>query len=633
MTPMLSTMNTPTPKTQEKNYTKKLNHLSPLVKELNSHRTQNNPYLEVACLKPKCFANGKQTLRSPSYSPIPLESSPPHDKPTQMKLGSRKILVTAALPYANGPIHLGHLVEYLQADFWVRFQKMRNHECHYFCAEDTHGTPIMIRAMEEGVLGEEIIAQSQKSHFEDFQDFSIEFTHFSSTHSKTNKELCWEIYKKLKSAGYLETRSISQAYCQIHSMFLPDRFVKGTCPNCGALNQYGDSCEVCGATYRPTDLLNPRSVLSDTPPTIKESEHVFFKLNLFKDFLKTWIPQHNCPEVAEKLKEWVYSELKDWDISRDKPYFGFEIPDMKDKYFYVWMDAPVGYISTTKEWCEKNNQNFLDFWGPNSRAEVHHFIGKDIIYFHSIFWPAVLKGSGFRTPSQVWAHGFLTVNGTKMSKSKGTFIKARTYLKHLDPSYLRYYYACKLTQGINDLDLNTEDFVQRVNSDLVGKFINIGSRASRILSTHFQNKYTSKYDSKGQILIRKVQGVAPLVAENYENRNFSKVLVQVRELAHEVNSYFSDKAPWKQVAEETGKKEAHGVLSASLEAFRILGIYLQPIVPDISQKTAHLFGRKNFLWKDISETLPEGFAIENFTPMISRIKPEDLQKVLDESQN
>ena len=542
---------------------------------------------------------------------------------------SRKILVTAALPYANGPIHLGHMVEYLQADFWVRFQNLRGHDCRYFCADDTHGTPIFLRAKKEGVKPEKIIAQSAEDHQKDFSDFGIHFDNFSSTNSETNRELSELIFKAMEKGGHIALRGIQQTYCEHDKMFLPDRLVNGTCPSCHSPGQYGDSCDNCGATYSPTDLLDASCSICGNKPVERQSEHIFFKLNDFKDFLKGWVPEHNSVEVSKKLNEWLDGDLRDWDISRDAPYFGFEIPGHPNKYFYVWVDAPVGYISSSKEWCETQGRDYLEYWGTDSKAEVYHFIGKDIIYFHSLFWPAMLKAANFRQPSQVCVHGFLTVNGTKMSKSKGTFIMARTYLEHLDPSFLRYYYGCKLGNNLDDIDLNLEDFVQRVNSDLVGKVINLASRSAKILQTHFDNRLADTTDPAGLELIQRARTKKDLVASLFEKREFSKAMVEVRNIADEANRYIDDVAPWKLVKED--KVATHQCLTATLSVFRILAVYLTPILPELSRQVAAYFAQDSLAWKDIDLDI-FNHQMNKFQHLLQRIDAKKVDKMVSASQ-
>lgn len=537
----------------------------------------------------------------------------------------RRIIATSALPYANGSIHIGHLVEYIQTDFWARFQRMRGHLCLNICADDTHGTPIMIRAKKEGITPEELIIKSQKEHLEDFADFQIEFDKYSSTHSKTNQELVNKIFSSMQDQGHVEVKKITQSFCENDNMFLPDRFVKGSCPICQSENQYGDSCDQCGSIYTPSELKNPQCSICGTPPSKKESTHLFFKLDNFKKFLTDWVPKHTSKEVSNKLKEWLDNELRDWDISRDEPYFGFEIPEHPNKFFYVWVDAPVGYLSTTKLWCEENKEVFEDFWNDES-TEIFHFIGKDIVYFHSLFWPAMLTCANYKTPSRINVHGFLTVNGKKMSKSKGTFISARTYLKHLDSSYLRYYYACKLN-GIEDIDLNLEDFSQRVNSDLIGKITNLGSRVANLLNKKF-NGQTSYLSDSGSSLLQKAQAKADEIATLYENLKFSKALTEIRDIADEANRYFDEKAPWKLVKED--EKEAQAVLTDALNIFRVLAIYLKPILPEYTKKIESLFGDPPYQWASLMEAF-ENRSIHTYKHLLTRIDPQNIKKMTDDS--
>ena len=464
-----------------------------------------------------------------------------------MPNNKRQILVTSALPYANGPIHLGHMLEHIQTDIWVRFQKMQGHDCWYVCADDTHGTPIMLRAQQEGITPKQLIARVHAEHVRDFADFGVEYDHYGSTDSDENRDIAQAIYRRLYKDGYIARRTIQQAYDPIKNMFLPDRFIKGECPRCGAPDQYGDACENCGATYSPTDLKNPVSVLSGTTPIEKASEHYFFQLGKFEDFLKTWLhpddpaDSHVQAEVANKLKEWFAAGLRDWDISRDAPYFGFEIPDAPGKYFYVWLDAPIGYMASFQALCAKKHLKFDDFWGKDSQAELYHFIGKDILYFHALFWPAMLEGAGYRKPTAIHAHGFLTVNGQKMSKSRGTFINARTYLNHLNPEHLRYYFASKLGAHLDDIDLNFDDFVARVNSDLVGKYVNIASRAAGFISKHFQGRLANLHVHDGRTGASHVELKHHLIVEvladcihimyHYKSRRFGYAMQAIMALA------------------------------------------------------------------------------------------------------
>ena len=468
----------------------------------------------------------------------------------------RRILVTSALPYANGEIHLGHLLEYIQTDIWVRFQKMQGNECHYVCADDAHGTPIMLKANEMGIDPEELIAEVSKRHQADFKDFNIEFSQFHSTHSDENRYFSELIYSRLKESGFIKTRVISQAFDPEKEMFLPDRFIKGECPKCGADDQYGDNCEVCGATYSTTELKNARSVVSGAVPVEKDSEHYFFDLPQFEQQLKDWTNAgHLQDEVSNKLAEWFDQGLQQWDISRDKPYFGFKIPGTEDKYFYVWLDAPIGYMASFKKLCDKSDLEFDDFFEKGSDTELYHFIGKDIVYFHALFWPATLIGSNFRTPNAIFAHGFLSVNGQKMSKSRGTFIQARTYLETLNPECLRYYYAYKLSSKIDDIDLNLEDFKQRVNSDLVGKVVNIASRSASFVVKKFDKELSNNCCE--QELYDEFVAASSEIAGHYEDRNFGQAMRSIMKLADKANQYIDEKKPWQLAKEEGKMQEVH----------------------------------------------------------------------------
>ncbi|MCL4409838.1 MAG: methionine--tRNA ligase [Gammaproteobacteria bacterium] len=549
---------------------------------------------------------------------------------TSNRTNSRRILVTNALPYANGPIHIGHLLGYIQADIWVRFQRLIGNECHFVCADDAHGTPIMLKAQQLGMTPEAMIDEMNIAHQKDFADFAVSFDNYHSTHSSENRELATLIYTRLRDNGHIHTRVIEQLYDPEKEMFLPDRFVKGTCPDCGAEDQYGDNCDVCGATYSPTDLKNPRSAVSGAVPELRESEHYFFDLPAFGDMLKAWTRSGSLqPEMANKLNEWFEQGLQQWDISRDKPYFGFEIPDAPGKYFYVWLDAPIGYMSSFKNYCEKRQDlNFDDFWRPDSDAEVYHFIGKDIIYFHSLFWPAMLKGANFRQPTNVWAHGFITVNGTKMSKSKGTFIMARTYLDHLDPEYLRYYFAAKLTSRIDDLDLNLTDFAQRVNADLVGKVVNIASRCAGFISKKFDGKLSERIDDP--VMLQEFQAAADDIAAAYEQREFAKAMREIMKLADRANEYIAVKEPW-QLAKEEGKEAAvHDVCSMGIHLFRLLMIYLTPVVPALA-KDAQRFLNDEFTWASAQQTLT-GHAINKFKALMQRVPTEKIEAMLEASK-
>ena len=531
-----------------------------------------------------------------------------------------KILITAALPYANGDIHLGHLVEYFQADFWTRYQKMKaNTDCLFLCADDTHGTPIMLSAKKNNITPEELIFNTKARHIQDFTDFHIEFDHYSSTNSDTNKKFCYEFYESMKKANSLDIRSVAQAYSEKDGMFLPDRFVKGICPKCKAENQYGDSCDQCGATYAPLDMINPVSAISGDLVVSKESQHVFFKLSLFQDYLKEWVIKSVQPEVAKKLKDWLDATLQDWDISRDAPYFGFEIPDMPNKYFYVWLDAPIGYISATEEWCIEHNRSYKDYW-LSSEVEIYHFIGKDIVYFHTLFWPAMLKTMNYTAPKKIFTHGFLTVNGEKMSKSKGTFINARTYLQHLDPNYLRYYFASKMSSGIDDIDLNFEDFTVKVNSELIGKITNLVSRSVPMLHKTYAGML-GICDVDGKEVLSYSVTCKEEILNHYENRDFGKALSVIRNIADKANQYFDGKAPWVMV--KTNPEAAQMVLTSSLNIFKNICIYLKPILPQYVQQVEQLLNTDVFTWSSIEYTI-ENIRISEYKRLVERV---DIKKV------
>ncbi|GAA5217712.1 methionine--tRNA ligase [Corallincola platygyrae] len=543
---------------------------------------------------------------------------------------SRNILVTSALPYANGPIHLGHMLEYIQTDIWVRFQKLRGHACYYVCADDAHGTPIMLKAQQLGITPEEMIAQTAVEHQQDFADFQIGFDNYHSTHSEENKALASLIYNRLNDGGYIKTRTISQLFDPEKEMFLPDRFVKGTCPKCGAEDQNGDNCDACGATYSPTDLKSPKSVVSGATPVLKDSEHYFFDLPQFKSMLGDWLESGALQdENANKLKEWFEGELQQWDISRDAPYFGFEIPNAPGKFFYVWLDAPIGYLASFKNLCDKRDDlDFDAFWAPESEAEVHHFIGKDITYFHCLFWPAMLHGAKFRQPTAVHAHGYVTVNGAKMSKSRGTFIKARTYLDHLNPEYLRYFYAAKLSNRIDDLDLNLEDFAQRVNSDVVNKVVNIASRTAGFIAKYFEGKLSDSIAN--QELLNEFQQASDTIATHYEQREFGKAMRDIMALADKANSYINDEAPWKLVKEEGQKARAHDVCSLGVHLFRILMVYLKPVLPAMSAQ-AEEFLNDSLTWESTKVVLI-GHSINKFKPLMQRVEMDKVNQMIDASK-
>ncbi len=540
----------------------------------------------------------------------------------------RKILMTTALPYANGYIHLGHLVEYLQADFWARFQTMRGHECLYICADDTHGTPIMVKARELGITPEALIAKSHEEHAKDFADFQVQFSLYGSTNSAENKALCEYFYQKMVEGGHTRTQAIQQLYCNHDKMFLPDRFVKGTCPKCGAKEQYGDSCDVCASTYSPSDMKEVHCSLCGTTPVLKGSESIFFKLNDFKKYLEEWIPKHSSPEISKKMLEWFNEDLHDLDISRDEPYFGFPIPGTDNKkFFYVWVDAPMGYMSTTEQWAKKNGKTLQDIWQDPSR-EIYHFIGKDIARFHTIFWPAFLKAANFRSPNQVFVHGHLMVNGEKMSKSKGTFIAARTYLNHLNPEHLRYYYATKLSSSVDDIDLNLEDFVNRVNSELVGKITNLGSRGGQMLKKKMDGVMSTP-DAEGEKLIAHAQKAAETIAAHYEARDFAKASNEIRSLADDANKYFDEKAPWKTLeSDPAGTKQ---VITTTLNIFRLLAIYLKPILPFYTAKVAALLGEKDYVWSDINTVL-KNRPINDYEHLATRVEGDKVKAMVEEGR-
>src|SRR5690554_4122577 len=543
---------------------------------------------------------------------------------------ARKILVTNALPYANGPIHLGHMLGYIQAHIWVRYQRLIGNECHFVCADDAHGTPIMLKAAELGISPEQMIADMSKAHQTDFRDFGVSFDHYHSTHSEENRVLASLIYTRLRENGYITTNTIEQLYDAERGMFLPDRFVKGTCPECKSPDQYGDNCDNCAATYSPIDLIDPRSAVSGSVPEVRESEHYFFDLPAFGDMLKEWTHSGSLqPEMANKLNEWFEAGLQQWDISRDAPYFGFEIPDTPGKYFYVWLDAPIGYMSSFQHYADKNGLNFDEFWQKGSKAEVYHFIGKDIIYFHSLFWPAMLKGANFRQPTNVWAHGFITVNGTKMSKSRGTFIMARTYLEHLNPEYLRYYFAAKLSSRIDDLDLNLEDFTQRVNSDLVGKVVNIASRCAGFISKKFNGELANSIEAPE--LLSEFQAAQTLITEAYEAREFGKAMREIMRLADRANEYIAVKEPW-QLAKQEGQEQAvHDVCSMGIHLFRILMVYLAPVVPTLAQQSAD-FLQDQLHWDSVHTTLI-GHRINKFKALLQRVDSEKVNAMIEASKD
>ncbi|WP_049252793.1 methionine--tRNA ligase [Neisseria elongata] len=550
----------------------------------------------------------------------------------------RKILVTSALPYANGSIHLGHMVEHIQTDIWVRFQKLRGHECHYCCADDTHGTPVMLAAQKQGIAPEDMIAKVREEHLADFTGFFIGYDNYYSTHSPENKQFSQDIYRALKTNGKIESRVIEQLFDPEKQMFLPDRFVKGECPKCHAQDQYGDNCEVCGTTYSPTELINPYSAVSGAKPELRESEHFFFKLGECADFLKAWTSGNNPhdgkphlqAEALNKMKEWLgegeETTLSDWDISRDAPYFGFEIPDAPGKYFYVWLDAPVGYMASFKNLCDRIGVDFDEYFKADSQTEMYHFIGKDILYFHALFWPAMLHFSGHRAPTGVYAHGFLTVDGQKMSKSRGTFITAKSYLEQgLDPEWMRYYIAAKLNSKIEDIDLNLQDFISRVNSDLVGKYVNIAARASGFLAKRFEGRLK---DVSGSALLAKLAAESETIAEQYENREYARALRDIMALADAVNEYVDANKPWELAKQEGQDERLHEVCSELINAFTMLTAYLAPVLPQTAANAARFLNLDAITWANTRETLGE-HAINKYEHLMQRVEQKQVDDLIE----
>ena len=543
----------------------------------------------------------------------------------------RKIVVSSALPYANGYMHMGHLVEYIQSDIWARFQKQRGHQCTYVCAADAHGTPIMIKARQENVAPEDLVTRVAAEQHEDLKAFDVAFDNFHTTHSPENEQLTCRMYEALRDAGHIYTKTIEQAYDESEKMFLPDRFVKGTCPRCKTEDQYGDACENCGATYTPNELTDPVSVLSGSTPVWRESEHYFFKLSEFGDRLRAWIETAKLHQnITSKLEEWFDAGLQDWDISRDAPYFGFRIPGTEDKYFYVWLDAPVGYLASFLHFCNQHDElDFDEYWMPGHDTEAYHFIGKDIVYFHTLFWPAVLEGSGFRTPTSVFAHGFLTVNGKKMSKSRGTFIKARTYADNLDPNCLRYYYAAKLGPSMEDIDLNLDDFVARVNSDLVGKLVNIASRCAGFISKRFDGKLAGSLDDPA--LFAQFSGASEDIANHFERREFSKAMRRIMALADEANRYIDEKKPWVMMKDDAQADDVQLVCTQGLNMFRSLMIYLTPVIPSLPEKSRALFNESAWPWSAASAPLL-ATDIQKFKPLLTRVEQTQVDKMVEQSK-
>lgn len=551
---------------------------------------------------------------------------------------TRKILVTSALPYANGSIHLGHMVEHIQTDVWVRFQKLRGHECYYCCADDTHGTPVMLAAQKQGIAPEDMIAKVREEHLADFTGFGIGYDNYYSTHSPENKQFSQDIYRALKANGKIESRVIEQLFDPEKQMFLPDRFVKGECPKCHAHDQYGDNCEVCGTTYSPTELINPYSAVSGAKPELRESEHFFFKLGECADFLKAWTSGNNPhdgkphlqPEALNKMKEWLgegeETTLSDWDISRDAPYFGFEIPDAPGKYFYVWLDAPVGYMASFKNLCDRIGIDFDEYFKADSQTEMYHFIGKDILYFHALFWPAMLHFSGHRAPTGVYAHGFLTVDGQKMSKSRGTFITAKSYLEQgLNPEWMRYYIAAKLNSKIEDIDLNLQDFISRVNSDLVGKYVNIAARASGFIAKRFEGRLKDVADSE---LLAKLTAQSEAIAECYESREYAKALRDIMALADIVNEYVDANKPWELAKQEGQDARLHEVCSELINAFTMLTAYLAPVLPKVAENAAKFLNLEAITWANTRETLGE-HAINKYEHLMQRVEQKQVDDLIE----
>ncbi|QGJ70925.1 Methionyl-tRNA synthetase [Planctomycetales bacterium 10988] len=544
-------------------------------------------------------------------------------------MSQRRILVTSALPYANGPIHLGHLVEYIQTDIWVRFQKLRGHDCRYFCADDTHGTAIMKSAKERNIPEETWIAQMKEAHLKAFTGFQIEFDHYGSTHSDANRELCGSFWQSLLNADLVVEKEVIRLYDPKVGMFLADRFVKGTCPNCGAPNQNGDSCVQCQATYDPTELIDPKSTLSEATPEKRPSKQLFVQLEKLHSFLDEWTqePGHLQTESANYLKNFFLKEpLKDWDISRPGPYFGFQIPDRKDDYWYVWFDAPIGYIASTKEWCDANGQSYEDWW-KNSDTEIHHFIGKDITYFHTLFWPAMLKTAGFTLPKRIHIHGFLTVDGKKMSKSDGTFIEALTYLNHLNPSYLRYFYASKLSANDGDLDLNTQEIISKVNSDLVGKVVNLASRSAKFIQ---ETGLSETYPEDGG-LFQQASAEGDAIAEAFEACEFSQAVRRIMALADQANQYIDQQAPWKMKKDPDQAQALQDVCTVALNLYRQIIVYLKPILPELAEKTDTLFNKPIEHWEDAKTPLVNQ-SIQKFKHLMTRIEEKKVNAVIEESK-
>lgn len=545
-------------------------------------------------------------------------------------MNQRKILITSALPYANGDIHLGHLMEAIQTDIWVRLQKLRGHDCVWVCADDAHGTAIMLSAEAQGITPQQLIDQVNQQHQKDFADFLIGYDNFYTTHSEENRHFSESMYKAMDANGHIKRRAIKQLFDPEKNLFLADRYIVGTCPKCKTEDQYGDNCEACGSTYSPSELINPRSAISGAVPVEKESEHFFFDLPAFKDMLQQWTRSGALQDqVANKLSEWLDEELQQWDISRDAPYFGFEIPGAPGKYFYVWVDAPIGYMASFKNYCDREGVDFDSYWQTDSDAELYHFIGKDIINFHTLFWPAVLTSSGYRTPTAVFAHGFLTVDGTKMSKSRGTFVNARTYLDHLNPEYLRYYLAAKLSAGIDDLDLNLEDFALRVNSDLVGKVVNIASRCAGFINKGFEGRLAEQPDNLE--LLQGIQSIKAEVTAHFESREYGKAIRLIMAQADRANQYINDKEPWVIAKTDKQSAELQAICSTGINAFRLLLCYLKPVLPAMTEKAEAFLNVEPLQWDDVDHLLT-GHRLNKFQPLITRVETDKIQAMIDATQ-
>jgi methionyl-tRNA synthetase len=537
----------------------------------------------------------------------------------------RRILITPALPYANGPIHLGHVVEHTMADTMARFFRMMGHECLLLCADDTHGTPIMLSASRKGIDPSELVEQCRRDHLKELESFGFAYDRYASTNSEATKQLASEFFLKLEENGHVETKKIEQSYCEHDKMFLPDRFVKGTCPKCNATDQYGDGCEKCGTVYQPEDLKDSYCSICSNPPVKKASEHIFVRINDFKSYLNDWVSEHTSTEVKNKLDEWLKNDLQSWCISRDEPYFGFEIPGHPKKYFYVWFDAPIGYIGALKEWCDDNGQSVKDYWNHQDQ-EIFHIIGKDIMYHHTLFWPAMLKASGYKAPSKVFVHGMLNVEGAKMSKSRGTAIDVSSYLKHLDPTYLRYYLACKLNASTADMDFSPEDFVARVNSDLIGKITNLASRGATML--HKIDGKLGKVDQAGQALLDKARAAGDKIAAHYEASDFAKAMVAIRDIADACNRYFDEAQPWKIIKDDP--ESVRAILTTTLNVFRIISIYLKPAIPDFTKSVEAFFEQEPYSWQDSKQSI-ESRAIQPYQHLLKRVDQKQLEKILEES--